>query len=85
MKEIPRIGVLALQGDFRAHARMLEEIGARTREVRKSADLAGLDGLVIPGGESSTLLKLMEDTDFEALSSLYSLHMEAEEGRSRSR
>jgi pyridoxal 5'-phosphate synthase pdxT subunit len=51
----PLIGVLALQGDFEAHGRMLEGIGARIREVRVPADLASLDGLVIPGGESTTM------------------------------
>lgn len=49
------VGILALQGDFAAHARMLEALGARTREVRVPADLDGLDGLVIPGGESTTM------------------------------
>jgi 5'-phosphate synthase pdxT subunit len=49
------IGVLALQGGFAAHARMLRELGAAVREVRVPADLAGLDGLVIPGGESTTM------------------------------
>lgn len=49
------IGVLALQGGFEAHARMLRRVGAETREVRVPADLAGLDGLVIPGGESTTM------------------------------
>ena len=53
------VGVLALQGDFREHRLMLERLGARTREVRKTGDLAGLDGLVIPGGESTTMHKLM--------------------------
>jgi len=53
------VGVLALQGDFREHRLVLEKLGARTREVRKAADLAGLDGLVIPGGESTTIHKLM--------------------------
>jgi pyridoxal 5'-phosphate synthase pdxT subunit len=53
------VGVLALQGDFREHRVMLERLGARTHEVRKAADLAGLDGLVIPGGESTTIHKLM--------------------------
>ncbi len=53
------MGVLALQGDFREHRLMLERLGARTREVRKPADLTGLDGLVIPGGESTTIHKLM--------------------------
>ena len=51
----PRVGVLALQGDFEAHARMLRELGADVREVRVPADLDGLDGLVIPGGESTTM------------------------------
>jgi 5'-phosphate synthase pdxT subunit len=49
------IGVLALQGDFEAHGRMLRELGADVREVRVPADLDGLDGLVIPGGESTTM------------------------------
>jgi 5'-phosphate synthase pdxT subunit len=49
------IGVLALQGGFAAHARVLRELGAGVREVRVPADLEGLDGLVIPGGESTTM------------------------------
>jgi 5'-phosphate synthase pdxT subunit len=49
------IGVLALQGGFEAHARALEQAGARAREVRVPADLEGLDGLIIPGGESTTM------------------------------
>jgi 5'-phosphate synthase pdxT subunit len=52
---LPLIGVLALQGGFEAHAKALEELGARTRAVRVPADLDGLDGLVIPGGESTTM------------------------------
>ena len=51
----PLVGVLALQGDFEAHGRMLRELGADVREVRVPADLEGLDGLVIPGGESTTM------------------------------
>jgi 5'-phosphate synthase pdxT subunit len=51
----PLVGVLALQGDFEAHGRMLRGLGAEVREVRVPADLAGLDGLVIPGGESTTM------------------------------
>jgi 5'-phosphate synthase pdxT subunit len=51
----PCIGVLALQGGFAAHARMLEGLGAAVREVRVPADLEGLDGLVLPGGESTTM------------------------------
>ena len=49
------IGVLALQGGFEAHAKALTELGADVREVRTPADLDGLDGLVIPGGESTTI------------------------------
>jgi 5'-phosphate synthase pdxT subunit len=49
------VGVLAIQGDFEAHARALAELGADPREVRMPADLDGLDGLVIPGGESTTM------------------------------
>jgi 5'-phosphate synthase pdxT subunit len=49
------VGVLALQGGFEAHAKALDELGARTRIVRVPADLDGLDGLVIPGGESTTM------------------------------
>jgi 5'-phosphate synthase pdxT subunit len=55
-----RIGVLAIQGDFEAHRRMLEELGAEAREVRTPAQLAALDGLVIPGGESTTISMGME-------------------------
>ncbi len=51
----PLIGVLALQGGFEAHERMLSRLGAETREVRVPADLEGLGGLVIPGGESTTM------------------------------
>jgi 5'-phosphate synthase pdxT subunit len=51
----PLIGVLALQGDFEAHSRVLAQLGAEVREVRVPADLDGLDGLVIPGGESTTM------------------------------
>lgn len=55
------VGVLALQGDFEAHAKALEEAGARPVLVRKAAELEGLDALVIPGGESTTMLRLLED------------------------
>jgi 5'-phosphate synthase pdxT subunit len=54
------IGVLALQGDFREHRTMLEGLGARTVEVRKPEHLNGVDGLVIPGGESTTISNLMD-------------------------
>ncbi len=49
------VGVLALQGDFEAHRKVLEGLGAQVREVRTPADLDGVDGLVIPGGESTTM------------------------------
>jgi pyridoxal 5'-phosphate synthase pdxT subunit len=52
----PLVGVLALQGDFEAHGRVLGRIGANVREVRTVADLEGLEGLVIPGGESTTMM-----------------------------
>jgi len=52
-----RIGVLAIQGDFAAHSRALERLGAVAVEVRRPAQLEGLDGLVIPGGESTTMEK----------------------------
>lgn len=64
MAEKMRIGVLALQGDFALHARALGRCGADAVEVRKPDELAGLDGLIIPGGESTTLLKLMEAWGF---------------------
>jgi pyridoxal 5'-phosphate synthase pdxT subunit len=51
----PLVGVLALQGDFAAHAVVLRSLGANVREVRIPADLVGIDGLVIPGGESTTM------------------------------
>jgi pyridoxal 5'-phosphate synthase pdxT subunit len=56
----PVIGVLALQGDFAAHRRAFEEIGAATREVRTAAELERVDALVLPGGESTAMLKLLE-------------------------
>jgi len=54
-----RVGVLALQGDFEAHGKALERAGAQPVEVRTAAQLADIDGLVIPGGESTTMLKLL--------------------------
>ena len=58
MDRRPRVGVLALQGAFREHARALREAGADAVEVRLPEQLDGLDGLVIPGGESTTIAKL---------------------------
>ncbi len=55
-----RIGVLAVQGDFAAHLKMLDSLGADISEVRTPGDLRGIDGLVIPGGESTTISKGME-------------------------
>jgi 5'-phosphate synthase pdxT subunit len=55
-----KIGVLALQGNFREHAAMLHALGADVIEVRKPEQLEGLDGLVIPGGESTAITRLMQ-------------------------
>ena len=63
----PKIGVLALQGDFDAHRKRLEELGADVVLVKKPEELDQIDGLVIPGGESSTFLKLLGDAGFEKL------------------
>ena len=54
-----KIGVLALQGNFREHVAMLRRLGAEAVEVRKPEELQGLDGLVVPGGESTTFMRLM--------------------------
>ena len=56
-----KIGVLAIQGDFAEHIAMLKRLGMETAEVRLPAHLDGLDGLIIPGGESTTIGKLSED------------------------
>jgi 5'-phosphate synthase pdxT subunit len=56
----PRIGILALQGDVREHATALREVGADPVEVRLPRDLVGLDGLILPGGESTTMRKLID-------------------------
>ncbi|HEU0337358.1 MAG TPA: pyridoxal 5'-phosphate synthase glutaminase subunit PdxT [Gaiellaceae bacterium] len=58
MSEAPRIGVLAVQGAFREHARALRRLGAAAVEVRLPEQLEGLDGLVVPGGESSAIMRL---------------------------
>jgi len=55
-----KIGVLAVQGNFREHGVMLRRLGADVVEVRKPEELEGLDGLVVPGGESTTFLRLMK-------------------------
>lgn len=64
----PLIGVLAIQGDYAAHAQALSETGAEPSEIRKPEQLAALDGLILPGGESTTILKFLEKHGFfEAL------------------
>jgi pyridoxal 5'-phosphate synthase pdxT subunit len=60
----PRIGVLAIQGDYAAHATALHEAGAEPVLVRKPDELSGVDGLIIPGGESTTFLKFLERDGF---------------------
>ena len=60
----PKVGILALQGDFEAHFKALERLGAEPVEVRKPEELAGLAGLVLPGGESTTMLKFLEKQGF---------------------
>jgi pyridoxal 5'-phosphate synthase pdxT subunit len=63
-----KIGIVAIQGDFAAHAAMLRELGAETVEVRAVQDLEGCDGIVLPGGESTTQLQfLKEEGLFDAI------------------
>src|SRR5580658_7979626 len=63
----PKIGVLAPQGDFDAHRRRLEELGTEVVLIKKPEQLDQIDGLVIPGGESGTFLKLLGEQGFEKL------------------
>jgi 5'-phosphate synthase pdxT subunit len=58
-RRLPHIGVLAIQGDFAAHAEALAEVGVEALEIRKLSALRDLDGLVIPGGETTTLLRIL--------------------------
>jgi 5'-phosphate synthase pdxT subunit len=68
----PRIGVLALQGDFREHAQILEKLGVQPVEVRKPEEMVDLAGLIIPGGESTAIGKLMVETGLlDAVRSYY--------------
>jgi 5'-phosphate synthase pdxT subunit len=60
-----RVGILALQGDFEAHAKAIERAGAEPVLVRSAEELKGVDGLVIPGGESTTMLKLLDFMDLK--------------------
>jgi 5'-phosphate synthase pdxT subunit len=62
-----KVGVLAIQGDFDAHRKRLEELGAEVVLVRKPEQLEEIDGLVIPGGESSAFLKILQDEGFDRL------------------
>ena len=59
MSDATRIGVLAVQGNFREHVAMLRQLGVDTVEVRRPEQLDGLDGLVVPGGESTAIRRLM--------------------------
>jgi 5'-phosphate synthase pdxT subunit len=65
-RQSPRIGVLAIQGDYDAHAQALRESGAEPILIRKPEQLAAIDGLIIPGGESTTFLKFLERDGFLA-------------------
>ena len=60
-KKEPMIGILAVQGDFAMHAKMLERIGAKYKLVKHLDDLAGVDALILPGGETTTMLKFLSE------------------------
>ena len=62
--DVPTVGVLALQGAFDVHAKRLAELGASAHLIRKPDELASLDALVLPGGESTTFLKHLERAGF---------------------
>ena len=61
----PKIGVLALQGDFKEHINCLKQLDVCTAEIRKPDQLNNLDGLIIPGGESTTIARLIRIFEFE--------------------
>jgi len=69
------VGVLALQGDFEAHQRALHQLGVATRQVRSTEELGLVDGLVIPGGESTTMLKVVDEEGLRAALANYSKPM----------
>jgi 5'-phosphate synthase pdxT subunit len=69
-----RVGVLAIQGDFAAHTATLREAGAEVCEVRKADELRQVDGLVIPGGESTTLLKFILNPDLGYIEAFQEFH-----------
>ena len=72
----PVIGVLALQGAFAAHQRVFADLGADTRQVRNANDLAAVDALVMPGGESTTMSMLLESTElFDPIARRIADHM----------
>ena len=56
-----KVGILAVQGDFEAHRRVVDVLGAQTMEVRRPEDLEGLDAVVLPGGESTTQMKILQE------------------------
>jgi pyridoxal 5'-phosphate synthase pdxT subunit len=68
-----KIGVLALQGDFDAHRKRLEQLGAEVRLVKNPGQLDEIDGLIIPGGESGTFLKLLGEAGFDKLKQFVSV------------
>ncbi|HEU5351256.1 MAG TPA: pyridoxal 5'-phosphate synthase glutaminase subunit PdxT [Terracidiphilus sp.] len=71
----PRIGVLAIQGDYSAHVRALTDVGATPVEIRNPEELASIDALVLPGGESTTMLKFLEKhAFFDVLKSFCATH-----------
>lgn len=63
-KKLPRIGVLAIQGDYASHAQAITEAGGAPVEVRKPEALAGVDALILPGGESTTILRFLDKRHF---------------------
>jgi 5'-phosphate synthase pdxT subunit len=69
-----RVGILALQGDFEAHAKAVERAGGDAVEVRAAADLESVDGLIIPGGESTTMLKLLNAENLKEPLRQFGLH-----------
>jgi pyridoxal 5'-phosphate synthase pdxT subunit len=71
---MPRVGVLAIQGDFAAHMAILREAGAEVCDVRKADELRQVDGLVIPGGESTTLLKFILNPDLGYVEAFQEFH-----------
>src|SRR6201998_1017664 len=68
MSKTPKIGILAIQGDYDAHAKVLDRLRAAYTFIRRPEDLAGVEGVILPGGESTTHLKVMQEEGlFDAL------------------